>query len=97
MMLWSGVSIAREKDGRLSFLSLGMEQLKLPNLLLVAGESSKAVAVETLYDLLAYVAERGQPLPEGDTVGRSNDERLPVHYVESPINPKKKVWRVELP
>jgi hypothetical protein len=97
MMLWSGVSMAREKDGRLSLLSLGMEQLKLPDLLLVAGESSKSSALPTMYDLLAYVADRGEPLPEGDTVGRTEGERLPVHYVKSPIDSTKKVWRVELP
>lgn len=97
MVLWSGVSIAREKDGRLSLLSLGMEQLDLPNLLLVADAGSASVAIETMYDLLSYVAERGDPLPEGDTVGRSNDERLPVRYVKSPVDSKKKVWRVELP
>lgn len=97
ILLWSGVSMAREEDGRISFLSLGMEQLGLPDLLLVAGESSANAALEMLYDLLAYVAERGEPLPEGDTVGRTRDQRLPVHYVESPIDPKKTVWRVELP
>jgi hypothetical protein len=97
MMLWSGVSIAREEDGRLSLLSLGMDQLNLPNLLLVAGDSSANAAIATMYDLLAYAAERGEPLPEGDTVGRTNDERLPVHYVESPVDPAKKVWRIELP
>ena len=97
LMLWSGVSIAREEDGRLSFLSLGMEQLNLPDLLLVAGESSANVAVETMYDLLAYVAQRGEALPDGDTIGRSDDQRLPVRYVKSPLDAKKKVWRVELP
>lgn len=97
IMLWSGVSVARKKDGRLSLLSLGMEQLNLPNLLLVSGDSSANGAMETMYDLLAYVAERGEPLPEGDTVGRTNDERLPVRYVKSPVDSTKKVWRVELP
>ena len=97
MVLWSGISIARERDGRLSLLSLGMEQLNLPNLLLVVGNTSEGDAIETMYDLLSYVAERGEPLPEGDTVGRSNDERLSVHYVKSPVDSKKKVWRVELP
>ncbi|MEM9660523.1 MAG: DUF4261 domain-containing protein, partial [Planctomycetota bacterium] len=97
IMLWSGVSVAREKDGRLSLLSLGMEQLKLPNLLLVAGESSAGVAVPTMYDLLAYVAERGKPLPDGDTVGRTGEERLPVRYTKSPVDAEKRVWRVELP
>lgn len=97
MMLWSGVSFAREKDGRFSLLSLGMQQLNLPDLLLVAGDISKNVAVETMYNLLSYAADLGKPLCEGDTVGRDTDERLPVHYVKSPLDSKKKVWRVELP
>jgi hypothetical protein len=97
MMLWSGVSIAHEQDGRLSLLSLGMEQLNLPDLLLVAGDASASDALGTMYNLLSYLAERGEPLPEGDTFGRTNDERIPVRYVKSPVDSKKKVWRVELP
>lgn len=97
MMVWSGVSIIRGEDGRLSLLSLGMEQLDLPNLLLVAGRDSENSAIETMLDLLTYVATRGEPLPEGNTVGRTGDEHLPVHYVPSPIDPEKEVWRVELP
>ena len=97
MMLWSGVSIVRGEDGRLSLLSLGMEQFDLPNLLLVSGKDSETSAVETMYDLLTYVVTHGEPLPEGNTVGRTGDEHLPVHYVPSPIDPDKTVWRVELP
>ena len=96
MMLWSGISIAREKDGRMSILSTGMEQLSLPDMLLVTSETSGSDVIETVYDLLSYVAERGEPIPDGDTIGRSNDERLSVCYVKSPIDAKKKVWRVEL-
>lgn len=97
MMLWSGVSIAREKDGRLSLLSLGMKQLKLPDLLLVSGRSDGNAAMATMFDLLAYVANRGEALPDGDTVGRSAGEKLPVRYVSSPLDSAKKVCRVELP
>lgn len=96
IMLWTGVSVVSEADGRLSLLSLGMKQLELPNLLLVAPNSASNLALETFFDLLAYVAERGAPLPEGDTVGRSVDERLQVRYVPSPIDANDKVWRVEL-
>jgi hypothetical protein len=97
MMLWTGISIAREPDGRLSMLSLGMRQLDLPDLLLVVAEPSEDTALETFFDLLSYVASRGEPLPEGDTVGRTADEKLPVHYVESPIDSGERVWRVEVP
>jgi hypothetical protein len=94
--LWSGVSIAREADGRLSLLSLGMKQLELPDLLLVVPSGKTDEALPTLYDLLAYVVSRGRPLTDGDTVGRTAAEKLPVHYVPSPIDPKVKVLRVEL-
>jgi hypothetical protein len=73
-----------------------MKQLGLPELLLEAPKKSAGQALETFFNLLAYVAERGKALPEGDTVGRTADERLPVHYVPSPADPKEKVWRVEL-
>src|SRR5262245_43782230 len=96
IMIWTGVSVEREPDGRLSLLSLGMEQLKLPDLLLVAPKSTGNDALSTFFDFLGYVAERGKPIPEGDTVGRSPDERLPVKYVPSPIDASKKVWHVEL-
>jgi Domain of unknown function (DUF4261) len=94
--LWSGVSIAGEPDGRLSLLSLGMKRLELPDLLLVAPGRKADEALPMLYDLLAYVVARGRPLADGDTVGRSAAEKLPVHYVPSPADPKVKVWRVEL-
>lgn len=96
MMLWTGVSLAREGDGRLSLLSLGMKQLNLPDLLLIAPKSAGNSALETFFDLLSYVASRGKALPEGDTVGRTPNEKLPVRYVPSPLDPKRKVWRVEL-
>jgi hypothetical protein len=97
LMLWTGVSIAREPDGRLSYLSLGMQQLDVPDLLLVVPKSlSGNEALGTLLDLLAYVAQLGEALPEGDTVGRTVEERLPVHYVPSPVDPSKRVWRVEI-
>jgi len=96
IMLWNGVSMAREADGRLSLLSLGMGQLQLPDLLLVAPQHLGNEALATLCDLLAYVADRGRPIPEGDTVGRTAEERFVVEYVPSPADPTTKVWRVEL-
>ena len=44
-----------------------------------------------------YVIKFGKALPDGDTVGRADGESLPVHYVDSPIEPGTKVMRVELP
>jgi hypothetical protein len=94
LMLWVGVSLARVKEG-VELLSLGMKQLDLPDFLLRA----RRVDGETLdffYDMLVYVAQRGEPLPEGNTIGRTAAERLPIRYTKSPISDEQ-VWVVELP
>ncbi len=97
IMLWNGVGIGNESDGRLGLLSMGMKQLGLPNLYLRTRESEGNDALAVFFDLLSYLAERGEPLPDGDTVGRTADEHLPVRYVPSPIDPSVEVWLVELP
>lgn len=77
-------------------LSLGMKQLNLPDLLLIAPKSSGNSALEPFFTFLSYVANRGEPVPDGDTIGRSETEKLRVQYVPSPLDQKTKVWRVEL-
>jgi hypothetical protein len=98
--LWSGLSVASDRDHpeRMSLVSLGMSQLELPDLeLTVPGGSSKDEALDVFYQFLQYTITRGAAIPEGDTVGRSAEERLKVRYVRSPVDPEKKVWRVDLP
>jgi hypothetical protein len=96
LVLWTGVSIAREKSGHLGLLSLGMKQLDLPDLLLLVPGTKSDEALGLMFDLLGTMVRLGKALPEGDTVGRTAAEKLPVHYVPSPVDPNVKVWRVEL-
>lgn len=98
ILLWTGLSIAHDGPGRISILSLGVsEQLGFEDLLLTAPEKASEDALAYFFDLIAYCASRGAAIPEGETVGRSRKERLRVRYVESPIDPQKRVWRVDLP
>lgn len=93
--LWVGVSLAGNAKG-IELLSIGMKQLGLPDLLVTAPEMSASV-LEFFYDLLAYVVRRGEALPDGDTVGRSETEHFAVKYVPSPVEAGVKVWRVQIP
>lgn len=94
VMLWNGVSLAQEPDGRVSLLSLGMKQLELPDLWLIAPRESEPL--EWFFNLLSYVASEGEPIPDGDTIGRTEDEKIPVRYVPSPIDDTTKVARIEI-
>lgn len=93
--VWVGVSVAKSGAGK-ELLSIGMKQLGLPDLLLSTPKVDGEV-FEFFYDLLAYLARRGKPLPEGDSVGRTEKERLKVRYAPSPADPEVQVWTVALP
>jgi hypothetical protein len=96
LKLWTGVSIAAEEGERYSLLSLGMKSFELPDLLLVVPRAKADDAIDRMFSLLESLIARGKAFPEGDTVGRSASEKLKVHYVTSPVDPKAKVWRVEM-
>lgn len=93
--LWVGVSVAKAGAGH-ELLSIGMKQLGLPELLLSTPTLEGGV-FEFFYDLLAYAARRGKRLPEGDSVGRTEKEKLKIRYVPSPVEVAEEVWSVELP
>jgi len=96
LALWTGVSRAGEPDGGFSLLSLGMNQFGLPDLYLVARELPGNEALGRFFDLLAYVVQRNEAIPDGDTIGPSDEERIVVRYVPSPADDGATVWRVEI-
>jgi hypothetical protein len=92
--LWLGLSVAHQGE-RLSLLSLGMKQFQLPDLLLACPRGEGKEMLSFFFELLDYVIRRGQAPGEGELVGRTADEKLPVRYVTSPIDADTDVWCVE--
>lgn len=95
VLLWNGISLSKERDGRSSLLSMGMKQLNLPDLWLSASNENKPL--EWLFNLLSYVAIEGKAIPDGDTIGRTEDEKIPVRYVPSPVDGTTQVCRIDVP
>lgn len=91
----TGLSVARDSKG-LSFLSVGMDQFELPDVLLLADKAQGGGAIEFLFDLEGYALKRGKALPEGDTVGRTAEERFKVRYVPSPLDASVQVAQVDM-
>jgi hypothetical protein len=96
--LWTGIEIVPDGKNRLSLLTLGMRrQLGAMDLRITAPQAKGADAVELAFVALAYALERGSPVPDGDTFGRSEKERLKVRHEPSPLKNGETVWRVDLP
>lgn len=96
-MLWNGVSVANDGRKRLSLLSLGMQQLGLPNLMLTAPRKMGEDLLSIFCDLLKYCIDRGEPIPDGDTIGRTATEKWRVRYEPSPLDSNQQVWRIDVP
>jgi Domain of unknown function (DUF4261) len=96
LMAWSGVSMAREgKD--VSLVTTGLRQFELPELMVRAGGTQGNEALAYLFDLASYIVQRGEALPDGDTVGRTASEKMRVKYETSPFEPSQQIATVRLP
>jgi hypothetical protein len=93
---WVGVSVTPEAGGRTALLSFGMAQRQLPELLLTTPSAEVPDALDFFFSALATVAERGVAPEEGERLPRSLFSRPKVSYTESPVEPGKRVWKVEL-
>jgi hypothetical protein len=94
--LWVGVSVTPEPGGRTSLLSFGMQQVSLPDLLLIAPSTDLPDSVDFFFSALATIAERERPPEEGETIARSLLSRPRVRYGPSPVDPNVRVWKLEV-
>jgi hypothetical protein len=95
--LWLGISYASERGG-ISFLTFGVRtQFRLPDLKVWSPTEDQHEALNYTYNLASYDIGRGKPIAAGETVGRTNDERLVVRYEPSPVSNAEQVMCVDLP
>lgn len=96
LMLWSGVSLERGET-ELSLLTTGLRQFGLPELCIKAPSTRGNEALSCLFDIGGYVVRRGRPLPEGDTIGRTATEKLPVSSEISPFDATARITVLTMP
>ena len=94
-MLWTGLSVVRTESA-VEFLTLSLERLQLPDILLSSPKGGANEALLFLFQLVQYVVERGSKVAASETVGRSATEKYVVAYVPSPHDPAKRVMRVDM-
>ncbi len=93
--LWTGVRVMTT-GAAVEFLTLGLEALQLPELLVSAPANQREDALSFLFVVAGYLAHRGEAIAAGETVGRSATESYVVAHVPSPLDPAKQVMRVDM-
>lgn len=96
MLLFGAWIVEPSAAEQAMLLGVGMEALGLSDLLVKPNDAVSRGTLALYFDLVGLLAERGEPLAAGQTVGRDANEKLVVRYVPSPRDPKVPVWCVDL-
>jgi hypothetical protein len=87
---------ARESEERMSFLTHGLARYGSEDLYLTASVNGKG-ALDFLFGVGRWFYSQPElRLPTGDTLGRSETERVTIQRVPSPIDPTRTVVRLDL-
>lgn len=91
------VTVAREPDGRISMLTHGLVRYGREEFYVLA-PSARANDAFDMATMMArwMIADPAKQLPTGETVGRSETEKIRVHRVGSPAGAGPDVIRLEL-
>ncbi|MDQ8043341.1 MAG: hypothetical protein AAGC46_00975 [Solirubrobacteraceae bacterium] len=97
MMLWIGVSHVLTDEQRHEFLSFGMQQFGLPELLLTAPLSDGGDAIEYFYELVGASSKAGVAIVPGEIVGREPGELLTAREAPNPVDGERPLIAIDLP
>jgi hypothetical protein len=90
------VTLAAEPDERMSLLTHGMRRRGLEEILVTCSRSGSG-ADDFLYSIAGWLLEEPtKKLPTGDTVGRSDGEKITVQRVANPSGEPGDVIRLDL-
>jgi hypothetical protein len=91
------VTAAGEPGDRMSFLTHGLRRYGREELFVSCPVRGKG-ALGFVYALARWMlADSEKQFPTGDTVGRTEDEKIRIQRMPSPIDPEQTVIRLDLP
>lgn len=94
--LITGLSLARESTDRASVLTRGLRRLGLQEFMVTMPIDDLDEGLSYLFDLVGYVVGRKAQFMDGETVGRTAEERIPVVCAPSPFDEKEQVVTLAL-
>jgi hypothetical protein len=95
-LLWVGHKMQREQDGSMSFFTIGMPHFGTRDVEVQHSRADVASTFDMMRFVSLYLAGQGPVIKDGETIGRSADEKIKVTVGPSVYDPKKEVYRLGL-
>jgi Domain of unknown function (DUF4261) len=95
-LLWVGHKMQREADGSMSFFTIGMPHFGTRDVEVQHSRADVSSTFDIMRFVSLYLAAHGPVIKDGETIGRSADEKIKVTVGPSVYDPKRVVYRLNL-
>lgn len=95
--LWVAVQLSRLRDGRLAALTQGLPSFGHQDLHIISSKMGPQEIWGQAMSIAEYVISSGAKLQAGQTLGSSDEQRLPIVASSSPRSEDTTVLRIEFP
>jgi hypothetical protein len=79
LYLWIDFHVHGEADGTSSLYTTGLAAFQSPEIEIYGSRREPRALVARVYDIVHYLLLKGAVLHEGDTIGRSGEEKIEIH------------------
>ena len=79
LYLWIDFHLHGEADGSCALYTAGLAAFQLPEIEVYGSRREPQSLVARVYDIVHYLLLKGAVLHEGDTIGRSGEEKIEIH------------------
>ena len=96
LYLWIDFHLDREPDGTSALYTTGLTAFQSPEIEVYGSRREPRSLVARVYDIVHYLLLKGAVLHEGDTIGRSGEEKIEIHLGPSRRDLAARVLQLEL-
>ncbi len=96
LYLWIDFHLHGEADGTCSLYTTGLAAFQSPEIEVYGSRREPQSLVARVYDIVHYLLVKGAVLHEGDTIGRSGEEKIEIHLGPSRRDLANRVVQIEL-
>ncbi len=95
VLLWIDFRVQKNEGGTVDVLTTGLSEFGKPEIEVLGSKRDGQEVLELLFDLVPYLLKTDDVIKDGETVGRSEEEKLRVHYVHSKWDREGNVMKIE--
>ncbi len=96
LLLWIQILLRQEADGTYSVYTTGLREFQQMELEVRGSQRDREYLLARIFDIVHYMLEKNPVLRHGETIGTTQEEKIPLTIGPSTLDPNTEVIHLEL-